>query len=42
VASHLSVYARADNLLNRNYEEVFGFPAAGRTILAGVRVGTAH
>jgi vitamin B12 transporter len=30
------VYARAENLLDENYEEVFGFPALGRFFAAGV------
>ncbi len=33
----LELFVRADNLLDRRYEEVFGFPAAGRLALAGVR-----
>ncbi len=33
---HFEVYARAENLLDENYEEVFGFPALGRLFAAGV------
>ncbi|MCU0786021.1 MAG: TonB-dependent receptor [Verrucomicrobia bacterium] len=33
---HLELYARAENLLDEDYEEVFGFPALGRFLGAGV------
>ena len=33
---HLEVYARAENLLDEDYEEIFGFPALGRFFGAGV------
>lgn len=32
----LNVYAGADNLLDKNYEEAYGIPQAGRTIYGGV------
>jgi vitamin B12 transporter len=35
----LDVTARITNLLNREYQEVFGFLTAGRVIVAGVKVG---
>ncbi len=34
----VEVFARALNLLNRDYEEVLGFPSPGRTAFVGVRV----
>ena len=33
---HLELYARAENLLDEDYEEVFGFPALERFFGAGV------
>lgn len=35
----LALTARAENLLDRRYEPIRNFPAPGRTILVGVRVG---
>jgi outer membrane cobalamin receptor len=37
---HVDVYARVMNLLDRDYEEVFGYPSPGRTAFLGVRVAT--
>ena len=34
----LDVFVRALNLLDRDYEEVLGYPAPGRTAYVGVRV----
>jgi vitamin B12 transporter len=34
----VSVFGRINNLGNEDYSEVFGFPALGRTALAGVKV----
>jgi outer membrane receptor protein involved in Fe transport len=34
----LDLLARVDNALDRRYEETFGFPALGRTVMVGVRV----
>ncbi len=34
----LTLVGRVDNVFDRRYEETFGFPALGRTIMAGVRV----
>ena len=36
----VDVFARVLNLFDRHYEEVFGYPAPGRTAFAGVRVAT--
>ena len=32
----LDVYVGADNVFDKNYEESYGFPAAGRIIYGGV------
>ena len=34
----LSVQARVVNALGADYEDVFGYPALGRTLYAGIRV----
>jgi len=34
---HLTLYANAENLLNRHYEEVLGYPALTATFRAGMR-----
>ena len=38
VVRFADVYARVENLLDRSYEEVFGFPALGRRFTMGLRV----
>ena len=38
VTRAVSLTLRAENLLDRQYEEVLGYPALGRTLTAGVRV----
>ena len=38
VARALEVFGRVGNLLDRRYEESFGFPALGRTVNIGVRL----
>ena len=35
----LTLTCRVDNLFDREYQEVFGFPARGRTVMIGGRVG---
>jgi outer membrane receptor protein involved in Fe transport len=35
----VSLTLRGENLLDRRYQEVFGFPAPGRVILVGARAG---
>jgi vitamin B12 transporter len=37
-ASGVTLTARADNLLNRAYEPIYGFRAPGRTLLVGARI----
>jgi outer membrane cobalamin receptor len=36
----VSLTGRVENALNRRYEDVFNFPAAGRTILVGARLSS--
>jgi outer membrane cobalamin receptor len=38
VSKLLQLFARAENVADRAYEEAFGFPAPGRLFMAGVRV----
>ena len=38
LSRHLEILARVSNLLDRPYEETFGFPALGRNAMVGVRV----
>jgi vitamin B12 transporter len=38
VNSHLSIFARIENLGNEQYSEVFGFPALGRGAYGGFKV----
>jgi vitamin B12 transporter len=35
VCKHFTIFGRAENLLDDRYEEVFGFPALGRTFWGG-------
>ncbi|MGI8672842.1 MAG: TonB-dependent receptor [Luteitalea sp.] len=36
----IDLVVRATNLLDRAYEEIFGFPSMGRSVMAGVRLAT--
>jgi outer membrane cobalamin receptor len=38
VVRFVEVVGRVDNVFGRYYEETFGFPALGRTVMAGVRL----
>ena len=38
----VTAYARLENLFNRAYEDVFGFPSPGRTAYVGVRVAASR
>jgi outer membrane cobalamin receptor len=38
VSRQLDVFGRIENLFDRDYEEVFGFPALGRGAMVGMRV----
>ena len=42
VHDRLSIFGRVNNLLNRSYEEVLGFPALPRGVVAGVRVAASR
>ena len=42
VSNRLELFARVENLFDRDYEEVFGYPALGRGALAGIRVATSR
>jgi vitamin B12 transporter len=35
---HLEVFARAENLTDAHYQEVFGYPALGRGFYGGLRL----
>jgi outer membrane cobalamin receptor len=37
IAPWVEIYGRVMNLFDRQYEEVFGYPAPGRTAYLGVR-----
>jgi outer membrane cobalamin receptor len=37
-----TVFARVTNLFDRQYEDVLGYPALGRSIIVGVRVAAGH
>ena len=37
VTDHLQVFGRVENLLDQNYEEVFGFNTQGFTAFAGLK-----
>jgi iron complex outermembrane receptor protein len=39
IAAFLSLYAAAENLLDRRYETMYGYPMPGTTVLAGVTYG---
>ncbi len=39
---HLDLFGRIENLFDRSYEEVYGYPALGRGVLAGVRVAASR
>jgi len=38
VVRQLELFGRVENLLDRRYEEIYGFPALGRGVFVGVRV----
>ncbi len=42
VARRLEVFGRVENLFDREYEEVFGFPALGRGAIAGLRIAASR
>jgi outer membrane cobalamin receptor len=42
VARQLEVFGRVENLFDREYEEVYGFPALGRGAMAGLRIAASR
>jgi vitamin B12 transporter len=42
VARGFSIYGRIANLANKQYQEVYGFPALGREFRIGVKYTTRH
>ncbi len=42
VAHGVSIYGRIANLANKQYQEVYGFPALGREFRIGVKYTTRH
>ncbi|BCS31646.1 catecholate siderophore receptor CirA [Luteitalea sp. TBR-22] len=42
VLERVEVFGRALNLLDTDYEEIFGFPALGRSVMVGVRVAASR
>ena len=40
LARSVEVFARVLNLLDKDYEEVLGYPSPGRTAFIGVRLAT--
>ncbi|OFW08199.1 MAG: hypothetical protein A3H96_23580 [Acidobacteria bacterium RIFCSPLOWO2_02_FULL_67_36] len=42
IARRLELFGRVENLFDRRYEEVFGFPALGRGAMAGIRIAASR
>jgi vitamin B12 transporter len=42
VSRRIEVFGRIENLFDRQYEEVFGFPALGRGAMAGLRIAASR
>jgi outer membrane cobalamin receptor len=42
IKGRVEVFGRIENLFDRSYEEAFGFPALGRSAMAGVRVAASR
>lgn len=38
----VEIFGRALNLFDRDYEEIFGFPSLGRSVMVGVRLATSR
>ncbi|HEX9094161.1 MAG TPA: hypothetical protein VF902_09275, partial [Coriobacteriia bacterium] len=38
----LALFGRVENVFDRSYEEIFGFPALGRGAMAGVRIAASR
>jgi outer membrane cobalamin receptor len=39
---HVELFGRVNNIFDRQYEEILGFPALGRSALAGLRLATSR
>jgi vitamin B12 transporter len=39
ISESLKVFARASNLLDSDYEQVYGYNTPGRALYAGIQVG---
>ena len=42
ISRQLEIFGRIENLFDRRYEEVFGYPALGRGVMAGMRVAASR
>jgi outer membrane cobalamin receptor len=42
ISRHLDVFGRIENLFDRSYEEIYGYPALGRGVIAGMRVAASR
>ena len=42
ISRHLDLFGRIENLFDRSYEEVYGYPALGRSGMAGIRVAASR
>ena len=42
VTRRIELFGRIENLFDREYEEVFGFPALGRGVMAGLRIAASR
>lgn len=42
ISRHLDLFGRIENLFDRRYEEVYGYPALSRGVMAGMRVAASR
>jgi outer membrane cobalamin receptor len=42
ITRQIELFGRVENLFDRRYEEVFGFPALPRGVMAGLRVAASR
>jgi outer membrane cobalamin receptor len=42
ISRHLDLFGRIENLFDRRYEEIYGYPALGRGLMAGMRVAASR
>jgi outer membrane cobalamin receptor len=38
----VEIFGRVENMFDRSYEEIYGFPALGRSASVGIRIATGH